>query len=326
MRLAIVRNPRSTAGANAALWQRVAAEVGRHGVPCDELETRADGTNGDRIVELLNRTKPDVVVAAGGDGTVSEVVETMLTSALDPAPAVAIVPLGTANDIARSFGWLSFRQQGAVAVERAMAALFDGQPHRIDVGRATADGRTRHFVGSFAVGMDADILALRNRLHRRLRLGRGLGGYPLYLLSCAVNAAARRHGGPARVQVDGVERDERVYNLLVTNTPQYAGEFRFDAGNEANDGRLDLHVFRGALEYLRRYPAAWRRHVHYHRGEPVAPPSELVRTRSVVIEFGAAINAQLDGEQWHASDRYDIQVVPDALTLRVPPEGGITRA
>ena len=259
------------------------------------------------------------MVAAGGDGTVSEVVQAMVAAALDPAPALAIMPLGTANDIARSFGLLSFRQHGLIAVERATAALIDGCDHRIDLGQVTANERTRLFVGNFSVGMDADILATRNRLQRQLRLGRGIGGYPLYLWSCAVNALARRHGGRMRLRIDGAERIVRLYNLLVTNTPQYAGEFRFDADNAADDGRLDLHLFGGALDYLRRYPAAWRRHVRYHRGEVVAPPREIERVREVLIELERPIAAQLDGEEWNATARYCVRVVPNALAIRVPP-------
>lgn len=314
---ALVMNPRATAGSNAKLWQRAASEVRRCGNLCGELATRGDGDVAD-ITRFVRETRPAIVVAAGGDGTVSEVVQAIMAAGVNPQPALAIMPLGTANDIARSFGLWSFRQRGGAAVERAVTAWRDGRDHRIDLGHASTTDRQCYFAGSFALGMDADILAMRNRLRRRFHLGRRLSGYPLYLWSCGANVLARSHGGDVRLRVDGAEQSARFYNLLVTNTPQYAGEFRFDADNSVDDGRLDLHLFAGGLDYLRRYPAAWRRHVHYHRDEPVAPPG-LQRVRELQIELTAPLAAQLDGEEWGTASSFTIRAVPNALVIRVPP-------
>lgn len=45
------------------------------------------------------------VLAAGGDGTVSWILNTVRELQLDPPPAVAVMPLGTGNDLSLSFGW-----------------------------------------------------------------------------------------------------------------------------------------------------------------------------------------------------------------------------
>jgi len=50
--------------------------------------------------------------------------------------------------------------------------------------------------------------------------------------------------------------------LLVTNTPLYAGEFRFDADNSCDDGRLDLHLFSGPFDYLDSGPG-FLEYLHY---------------------------------------------------------------
>ena len=113
-------------------------------------------------------------MAAGGDGTVRDVVQAVLDVALPDPPAVAIVPLGTANNFARSLGLLSLRRDGDAAVECLRRTLADGRERVIDVGLANGCC----FVGSFACGMDADILATRNRWRSRLRLR---SGYALYL-------------------------------------------------------------------------------------------------------------------------------------------------
>jgi diacylglycerol kinase family enzyme len=147
-------------------------------------------------------------------------------------------------------------------------------------------------------------------------LGRKIAGYPLYLWSCAVNVL-RRHGAAARLTVNGSARRARFYNLLITNTPIYAGEFRFAAENAFDDGWLDLHLFAGAIDYLRRYPAAWRRHVAYERGLDTRGPVRE-RVRELVIETDAPVSAQLDGEELDAAARFVVRVLPAALRVKVP--------
>jgi diacylglycerol kinase family enzyme len=264
----------------------------------------------DRLVDLIRTHEPDVIVAAGGDGTVSEVVRAIVSS--PRKPVLAIAPLGTANNVARCVGLTSFRQHGNAAADRAVEAIVHGRKQHIDLGEV--DGRT--FVGAFAVGMDADILCTRNRLRRRFELGREIGGYPLYFWSCAVNVF-RTHGGTAELTVNGSTRSARFYNLLITNTPIYAGEFRFVAEDTSDDGWLDLHLFADAPDYLRRYPAAWRRHVRHQRGLEVAAPVEE-RVRNLVIQNGEPMNAQLDGEELEAAARFVVRVLPAELEMKVP--------
>src|SRR5262249_34868109 len=154
-----------------------------------EVRTRGAADDIDRIAGLVNTQGPAVVIAAGGDGTVSDVVEAIMRGAPGAAPALGILPLGTANNVARSLGLHSIRQRGAVAVELAVETIAGRHERRIDVGRVDCGQSrpARYFVGSVAVGMDGDILHTRNRLRRQLRLGPRLGGYPLYLWSCALN-------------------------------------------------------------------------------------------------------------------------------------------
>jgi diacylglycerol kinase family enzyme len=292
----------------------------RDAIVCGELETCADGENVRRMTHLLGDTRPEIVIAAGGDGTVSDVVQAIMLTRVDERPALAILPFGTANNVARSLGMISCRYGGAKAVDLAVATALHGAQRQIDLGRVGL-GRVgqRHFVGSFALGMDADILIMRNRLRSRLRsrLRRRLGGYPLYLCSCALNLL-RPHGAAARLWVDGSAVTSRAYNLLITNTPIYAGEFRFGTDNSSDDGYLDLHLFEGPLDYLRRFPAAWRRHVRHTRGLPSRAPRERQLVRTLQVELASPVACQLDGEEYASAASYEIGVVPRALTVRVP--------
>ena len=311
-RVAVVANPHAPSGDALGAWQRRLAALRRDAVVCGELETCGDGANVQRVARLLDDTRAQVVIAAGGDGTVSDVVQAIMLAGGTERPALAIIPLGTANNVARSLGLISCRHGGARAMDLAVATALNGPERRIDLGRVGQ----RYFVGSFALGMDADILITRNRWRRRLRLNARVGGYPLYLLSCAVNLL-RPHGAAARLRIDGSAVTSKAYNLLITNTPIYAGEFRFDTDNSSDDGCLDLHLFEGPLDYLRRYPAAWRRHVRYARGLPCRAPHERRLIRTLQVEFASPVACQRDGEESGAAASYEICVVPQALTVRV---------
>jgi diacylglycerol kinase family enzyme len=309
-RIAVVVNPHSHTGA----WPRGRESLRRDAIVCGELETCADGDNVRRMTRLLGDTRPEIVIAAGGDGTVSDVVQAIMLTKADERPALAILPFGTANNLARSLGMISCRHGGAQAVDLAVATALNGAQRQIDLGRVGL-GRVgqRHFVGSFALGMDADILMMRNRLRSRLRLG----GYPLYFCSCALNLL-RPHGAAARLCVDGSAVTSRAYNLLITNTPIYAGEFRFGTDDSSDDGYLDLHLFEGPLDYLHRFPAAWRRHVRHTRGLPSRAPRERQLVRTLQVELASPVACQLDGEEYESAAFYEIGVVPRALTVRVP--------
>ncbi|HEX7408245.1 MAG TPA: diacylglycerol kinase family protein, partial [Candidatus Binatia bacterium] len=77
-RIAVVVNPHSHTGAGAGAWARGRESLRRDAIVCGELETCADGDNVRRMTRLLGDTRPEIVIAAGGDGTVSDVVQAIM--------------------------------------------------------------------------------------------------------------------------------------------------------------------------------------------------------------------------------------------------------
>jgi YegS/Rv2252/BmrU family lipid kinase len=146
----------------------------------------------------------DLVVAAGGDGTINEVVNGLVGSAMP----LAIVPLGTANVLASELGLP--RQPEAVA--RAIAV---GLARPVTLGRATSPLGTRHFILMAGIGFDAHVVRDVNTDLKR-RFGKlayvaemvrqtRLFSFPAYEIlvdgravtaASAVIANGRHYGGP----------------------------------------------------------------------------------------------------------------------------------
>lgn len=302
------RTPRGEYG--VALQQALA----RAGLEACAMETTPGPGGPERIREQLERSAAGTLIAAGGDGTVRDAVEAALSIPAGQRPALVAVPLGTANNVAQALAQFPRGHRGGPPSVEAVTSLVAGG-RRTNVDAARANGRV--FAGSFAAGMDADLLAWRNRMVTRVPAA--LGGYPLYLAACAVNAV-RPHGGIVDIELHDGDRPVRRsrghgFNVLVTNTAVYAGEFRFAAGMRHADGLLDLLCSRDNADYLRSYMPAWPRHLRARAGRAVQPDRRLQSAAQVLLRFEHPVQWQLDGEAMGAAARFDIRVDAGALPV-----------
>jgi diacylglycerol kinase family enzyme len=114
----------------------VAAILRNNGHNLTVVPTRGRGTAGAIAHEHIGRGA-DLVIVAGGDGTINEAAEGMLHSGVP----MAILPGGTANVLAKEI-------KLGTRIERAAARLEECRPRRISVGHLTSDGGrvSRHFL------------------------------------------------------------------------------------------------------------------------------------------------------------------------------------
>ena len=311
----LVTNPRASGGASAALAAPAVRGLRAVARVAAEIETCGDGGDARRIAEAAEKTGAGLVVVAGGDGTLSLAVSALLAVPDAARPSLAILPTGTGNNAARSFGLRALRS-GDRATALALAAIERGARRGVDVGLVNE----RPFLGSFALGLDGEILRARNRLEPKLAALGLHSDYGLYLASFALCfATARQPRFEARLVLDGVEERRRLYNAVVTNAPVYAGPLRFDGATECADGLLDLHATESESRYVAEYPQAWIRHLRVLRGASATASPLLRRARAIVIEPERPVAAQVDGEAWSGAASYRLRVLPRAIRVCVPP-------
>jgi YegS/Rv2252/BmrU family lipid kinase len=235
------------------------------------------------------RTGHEIIVAAGGDGTINEVVNGM------SAGTLGVLPLGTVNVFARELGI-------PLRLEAAWALLAEGHPRVVDLGVAGS----RRFVQLAGVGFDATAVRMTS-----WELKKKLG--PL----AYVVAGIRTLRGPLpviEVVVDGQVR-ARGAAVLIGNGQRYGGSFRLFPQARLDDGRLDVCVFgQVTLARVLRYGWGVLRAAHVRQ-------AGVQYFQAAAFECRANVPLELDGED--AGDApVRFSVLPDALRVITPPRSG----
>ena len=231
----------------------------------------------------------DLVIAAGGDGTINEVACGL---ALSTVP-LAVLPCGTGNVLAKEL-------QLPNRVLDAVDAIPHLQPVRIALGK----GGSRYFVIMAGVGIDAEIVYDLDATLKRI-----FGEIGFWL-------EALRHWTRYRfvrfsVTVDGCSYEATF--VIVSRVGRYAGGVKITPGADLRTEQLDVCIFKGTsrLDYLRYLSGVLSgTHSHFH---------DVVYTRGRLVRMTTEdqIRVQMDGEVVGVLPM-TFEIVPDALTLLVP--------
>jgi diacylglycerol kinase family enzyme len=252
----------------------------------------------------------DVVVALGGDGTVNEVVNGILTDGVRPnLPALAVVPGGSTNVFARTLG---VPDDPIDATGEILEALRGRRFRSIGLGRA--DDQWFTFTAGF--GFDAEVV---RRVERRRRAGDGLT--PTRYVRTAVRTYFtgydRRH---PMITLDrpGEEPETGVYYAIVSNTSPwtYLGDRPVDPSPEASFDR-GLDVF--AARTMHTLPTAWYLAQLLARREEVRG-RRLLRLHDLgefTLRTDRPLALQVDGDYLGERNVVRFTVVPDALRVLV---------
>jgi diacylglycerol kinase (ATP) len=301
----MIVNPASDSGRTRRRWPEIARRAAAMGLDLDARVTEAAGHATVLTREAL-AGGARLIVAVGGDGTVSEVANGFHSGAGPVAPdaELAVVCRGSGCDFIRTFG-ISKR------TERALAVAARGRVRTIDLGRirhvgrdgAAADRLFANVASAGLTGVAAD---------RVNRSGKPLGATVAFAWG-AVATFARYRNHRFRIGLDGREIDRVCNNVIVANCRYFAGGMRIAPDAEPGDGLFDVLIWGDVGK------ADLARNLHrLYRGTHVGHPKlELVRAARVTVEPDEPLPVEADGETpGHTPAAFE--VVPAALRLRVP--------
>ncbi|MGE0151192.1 MAG: diacylglycerol kinase family protein [Reyranellaceae bacterium] len=264
-----------------------------------DIRLQATGARGDAERLACDMAQADLVVAAGGDGTINEVINGLMAARAQGrlVPPLGIVPLGTANVLAREIGLAS---DPALIV----AALLQGGELEFRPGRLRRGEATRHFAMMAGIGFDADVVGRVDLRWKRL-LGRAAYG-----LASAGRFLAYR---PQlfRLGIDGVPY--QAASVVVSRGRHYAGPFV--AAPRASLAAPELHVCLfeqpGRAAVLRYGAALLRNALPRSRAYRVVPARqvEILGDERQIVQADGDIVARLP---------LLLDVAPQAIRLKVP--------
>jgi diacylglycerol kinase (ATP) len=295
-------NPASANGSTGRRWPDLAHRVAAAGLEGDALLSERPG----HLVELARDAVAGGatrLVVVGGDGTVHEVIDGVMRAEPREPVELAVLPLGTGRDFARSLR-IPARLDAAIEIARS------GGLRTIDVGcasYATVDGEGSAYFANFAgAGISGAIARRANRTTKAL-------GGRLSFLWATIAVFSRWSPSEMTVEIDGDTRRVRLLEALAMNGDYTAGGMWVAPAAAPDDGCFDI-VLIGEFskrEFVTTFPKIYRgRHVSHAK-------VEIVRARELRVDAPAPLPIVLDGEQ-PGTTPVRFELVPSAVRVRVP--------
>ena len=240
MKCAVILNPVAGGGKAARHWLEYRQELERQIGTFDlRMTTRPDEAVA--IAQALALEGYDLIVAAGGDGTISETADGILRAAGDALPdtALGILPCGTGSDLVRTLHIEGNAQD-------SVARLMRGQTKIVDAGRVSYTGisglrEQRHFINVASLGLSGPTARAVNLTRRT-----GKASGKLVFLVQTVRELLKYRFQSVRLTVDDAKPIEATIALVAAANARYFGGGMMIAPDaDMEDGLLDVIVFRG---------------------------------------------------------------------------------
>ena len=257
--------------------------------------------DGENLARKAVEQQVNLVIAAGGDGTINEIIQGLAGS----ETALGVLPSGTVNVWARELGI-------PLDDARARNVLVNGQTRRIDLGCING----RYFLLMVGIGFDGEVTqAVEGKPLKRL----GILGYTLAVLWLGPGY----RGFPVVAQIDKYVVKTRALQIFVGNTQLYAGAVKFTWQAKCDDGLLDLCIVRkrnmwGRLIVARDFILRRSQRSLWVRYDTF---------KTLKIETPVPIPYQIDGEAGGFTPA-ELSVAPGVLKVIVPqktPRGLFTK-
>jgi YegS/Rv2252/BmrU family lipid kinase len=310
----VIVNPESAGGATRDAWPGIASELATHfGSFTPQFTTRTG--EGIELAAEAARKGTRLIIACGGDGTISEVANGILS--VDSETELGLLPSGTGGDFRRTLG-IPARTAAAARI------LRDGQTRLIDAGKITFtnnDGEleSRYFLGVASFGMSAEVIA-------RVKEG-GPDWLPakgpkwltgrLSFAAAMVKTAVKKSALRVVVQLDDDAASHMtVANLCIANARYFGGGMKIAPNAKLTDGKFDV-ISIGDLSAAKILGNAPRLYLGAHLSMAEVGHALAAKVSARPVARNQRVEVEVDGEipgQLPAT----FQILPKALRVRCP--------
>jgi diacylglycerol kinase (ATP) len=311
----VIVNPASADGATRENWPKIASDLRTHFGPFTMLFTEGPGDGRSRALNAA-KAGTQLIIACGGDGTISEVANGIIES--QEEVELGILPGGTGSDFRRSIGVSTNIAAAARVLRKGRTRVFDAG--RVSFVNDLGERETRYFINVASFGMSTEVLNRAASGEARKWIPafapRKLGSKLSYA-AATVQTTLASSATEVHVQFDEqTERRFRIAEFAVANGRYYGGGMKIAPDAKPDDGFFDVvtiadaSAFRILTNAPRLYLGA-----HLRMDEVTHALAKQVVARPVKKD--EVVRVELDGEVLGRLPA-TFQITPRALRVRCP--------
>jgi diacylglycerol kinase (ATP) len=301
MKIKVILNPYANRWGAKARVPEVESALKAAGLDYD-LALTTEAKDGTELAKTAVSENYDAIIAAGGDGTISEVANGLITAVADkePTPSLGILPIGSANDLAKMMGL-------PLELSAAAKLIAAGHTHRFDAGRVQYEGKIHYFDNNSAIAMEPMITLEHMKIQR-------VSGELRYYLAL-IKGIIKLKAWQMSITWDDGEYVGPTYLLSICNGPRTGG-MMIAPGATMDDGYFDIVLApevpkTTVISFLLKLTQG----THIDQDMTTF---ERTKTVKITSEPGTPIHA--DGEiLTEAAHEIMYDILPKKLTMLVPP-------
>lgn len=289
MKVLFIINTKSGNQGGSGLEGMISAESRKNGF--EFLIYRLEKNAEEHIKNEISEFSPDVVAVAGGDGTVNLMSKILCDTSLP----LLIIPAGSANGMAKELG-IGNR------IDYALSLLQNGIKRKIDLLKIN----NIHCIHLADVGLNARIV---KRFENDVK--RGMLTYAKHLLAEVFLIKQYRF----HIVSDGKEFTRKAVSLTFANASKYGTGVVINPVGKLDDGKFELVIIK-PFPRVKLMSIAWK----MLRGNLQSSEyAEVLPSSKAVIRTSRKTTLQIDGEVIGKTRLIEIEILPGALTVIVPP-------
>lgn len=304
MKVKVIVNPASGRGEGEKCGRKIISlkeEFIQRGIELNIVFTSLIGKNTvtNLAKEAVEKKYPRVIVV-GGDGTINEVVNSIVGSNI----SFGIIPAGSANDFSKAL-------QIPKNIREALNTALFGKFTYVDLGKVNE----KFFINGVSFGFDAQIAQFLTALKRKCHF---LPGEVAYSIAFFRALFPRFEYPKIRILFSEGEETRNIEKittiLAIVNNPYYGNMFRIVPETSLTDGLLDLCW----IERMRGIKILSRFNKPLLGVHPKLAGVNIFKLPSLNICSSAKLVCQVDGEIFTPQEKYSISVIPNILRVIVP--------
>jgi len=231
--------------------------------------------------------KFDIVIAAGGDGTMNQVAQNLINTDI----IMGILPLGSGNGLARHL-------QIPLKIKKAITFINSMKYQRID----TIKINNQYSINCIGIGFDAFVALHFSRLPER-----GLRTY----ISTTMKHFKNYHRQFYRLNIDGQIFEDKAAIITFANSSQWGNNFYIASSADIMDGKIDITIIKH-LNYRNFLQLAYRLiSKTIHRSSQAI----TFKARKIAFEIPDNTPIHIDGEPMLAQGKFLVEAIPHSLNV-----------